>query len=169
LFLLCPVTDDFPPVPCAAKKAANLRKLRKILTLGRRRNRRKLAFHPVFPAITGGEGPADRFDETASTTRKSARTVPGSQRPQCLDTNQELRAISLSASLPVRFGWAMRLIRAGGRFCRAPLRWPGMAGLSAPHWQRLPRRGAGSRVPAARLAAPLRRRRVRPAQLRAVP
>ena len=38
------------------EKAANLRKLRKILTLTRKRNSPKFAFHPVFPTTTGNEG-----------------------------------------------------------------------------------------------------------------
>ena len=44
LFLLCPVTDDFPPVPICGDKGPNMRKLHQILTLGRRRNRQNLHY-----------------------------------------------------------------------------------------------------------------------------
>jgi hypothetical protein len=49
LFMLCPVTDDFPPVPICGDKGPNMRKLHQILTLGRRRNRQNLHFTLFFP------------------------------------------------------------------------------------------------------------------------
>ena len=69
----------------------------------------------------------------------------------------------------VRPSGAAPLTRAGGRLCPAPLRWLGPASLSARRRSRLPRRGAGSHVPAARPATRLRRRRARPARPRALP
>jgi hypothetical protein len=62
-----------------------------------------------------------------------------------------------------------RFTRAGERFCRATLRWAEPAGLLAVQRQRLRRRGAESRVPAARPVAPLRQTSVRPVRPRAVP